>query len=165
MGVSNHERDQRWFFANLVEVKLSQEAAGGGMSIVEIAAPPGDMPPLHLHRVDDEAWYVLDGEMSFFAGSDQPIPAGPGSLGFVPKGIPHTYRVESSGPARVLAICTPGDFAGFVLAASRPAEVPELPPPPPAPPTEDEVAAITALALEHGIELLGPPGALPGQGP
>jgi hypothetical protein len=47
----------RWFFANLVEVKLSQDASGGQMSVVELVGPPGDMPPLHLHRTDDEAWY------------------------------------------------------------------------------------------------------------
>jgi quercetin dioxygenase-like cupin family protein len=163
MGISEQEAGQRWFFANLVEVKLTREAGGGELSIVEISGPPGDMPPLHLHHTDDEAWYVLDGEMSFFVGTDQPTRCGPGSVAFGPRGIPHTYRMESSQPARVLAICTPGDFAGFVLAASRSAEAPELPPPPPGPPSEDEMAAITALALEHGIELLGPPGALPGQ--
>jgi quercetin dioxygenase-like cupin family protein len=152
----------RWFFANLVEIRLTREAAGGAMSIVELSGPPGDMTPLHLHRTDDEAWYVLDGEMSFFVGTDGPTRGGPGFLAFGPKGVPHTIRVESSRPARWLAICTPGDFAAFVLAASRPAPSAELPPPPPDPPREEELATVNALALEHGIEILGPPGALPG---
>jgi quercetin dioxygenase-like cupin family protein len=160
--MSDQNACPRWFFANLVEVKLTQDAAGGDMSIVELSGPPGDMPPLHLHRRDDEAFYVLEGEMSFFVGTDQPVRCAAGSLAFGPRGVPHTYRVEASGPARWLAICTPGDFAEFVLAASRPAESATLPPAPPAPPSEDEVAAITTLASEHGIELLGPPGALPG---
>jgi hypothetical protein len=69
--------------------------------------------------------------------------------------------VDSSGLARWLVICTPGEFAGFVLAASQPATSTELPPPPPTAPTEEEMAALGALALEHGIELLGPPGMLP----
>lgn len=93
--------------------------------------------------------------MSFFVGVDEPLRRAAGSLAFGPKGIPHTYRVESDQPARWLAICTPGDFAAFVLAASRPAESPALPPPPPSAPSDDEVAAITSLAGEHGIELLG----------
>jgi quercetin dioxygenase-like cupin family protein len=152
----------RWFFANLVEVKLTQEATGGQMSIVELSGPPGDMPPLHLHRTDDEAWYVLEGDMSFFVGTNEPVRVAAGALAFGSKDVPHTYRVESSQPARWLAICTPGDFGAFVLAASRPADRAGLPPPP-GPPTSDEIAAITALALEHGIELLGPPGALPGE--
>jgi quercetin dioxygenase-like cupin family protein len=161
MGTSDFGSTQRWFFANLAEVKLSSKAAGGAMSIVELAGPPGDMTPLHLHRNDDESWYVLEGEMSFFVGTDQRTRGGPGFLAFGPKGVPHTIRVDSSGLARWLAICTPGEFAGFVLAASQPATSTELPPPPPTAPTEDEMAALGALALEHGIELLGPPGMLP----
>jgi quercetin dioxygenase-like cupin family protein len=155
----------RWFFANLAEVKLTRHASGDQMSIVEISSPPGDMPPLHVHRTDDEAWVVLEGEVSFFAGSNEPIRVAAGGVAFGPKGVAHTYRVEGDGPARMLAICTPGDFAAFVIAASEPAERAELPPPPPGPPTEAEVAAVTALAAEHGIELLGPPGALPGDAP
>ena len=156
------EAGLRWFFANLVEVKLTQGEDGGQMSIVELSGPPGDMPPLHLHRNDDEAFYVIEGEMCFFVGNDQSVRCAAGSVAFGPKGVPHTYRVESSEPARWLAVCTPGDFAQFVVKASRPAESALLPPPPSGPPSEDEIAAITTLAGEHGIELLGPPGALPG---
>jgi quercetin dioxygenase-like cupin family protein len=163
MESSNASAGPRWFFANLVEVKLTREAGGGAMSIVELIGPPGDMPPLHLHRDDDETWYVLEGEMSFFVGTSEPTGGGPGSLAFGPKGLPHTIRVESSRPARWLAICTPGEFAGFVLAASRPAPTAELPPAQSRPPSEEELAAITALGRQHGVELLGPPGTLPSQ--
>jgi quercetin dioxygenase-like cupin family protein len=166
MDNSDSNSGLRWFFTNLVEVKLTHEAAGGVMSIVELSGPPADMTPLHLHRTDDEAWYLLDGEMSFFVGTDQPTRGGRGTLAFGPKGVPHTIRVESSHPARWLAICTPGAaFVTFVLAASRPAPSAELRPPPLGPPSDDEVAAFTALALEHEVEILGPPGSLPGQGP
>jgi quercetin dioxygenase-like cupin family protein len=150
----------RWFFDNLVEVRLSQSVAGGGLAIIELFGPSGDMPPLHLHRTDDEAWYVLEGEMSFHVAGEDPIVARAGGLAFGPKGVPHTYRVESSGSARWLAICTPGDFEPFVVAASRPAENPVLPPPH-GPPDETEVAEVIALAAQHHIEILGPPGALP----
>jgi quercetin dioxygenase-like cupin family protein len=152
----------RWFFANLVELKLSQDATGGQMSVVGFAGPPGDMPPLHLHRADDEAWYVLEGEMSFFVGDEQPSRTKAGGFAFGPKGVPHTYRVESGEQASWLAICTPGNFERFVVAASRPAERAELPPLT-EPPSEAEIVAVTALAAEHGIELLGPPGMLPGR--
>src|SRR5438477_13000730 len=117
----------RWFFANLVNVILSQEEGGGLMSIVEFAGPPGDMPPLHLHRTDDEAWYVLEGVMSFFVGDEQPICVKARVLAFGSKGVPHTYRVESSELARWLAICTPGDFRRFGVAACRAHARTELP--------------------------------------
>lgn len=164
-GGSDPSSGPRWFFANLAEVKLTQEASGGTMSVVEISAPPGDMPPLHVHRTDDEAWAILEGEVSFFVGDSEPVRVTAGGVAFGPKGVTHTYRVESDKPARMLAICTPGDFAAFVTAASRPAERPELPPPPPGPPSEAELAEISELAGKHGIDLLGPPGALPGDAP
>ena len=150
----------RWFFANLVRVRLSQGAARGAMSIVELVGPTGDMPPLHLHRTDDEAWYVLEGEMSFSVGDARPIRVSAGGLAYGPKGVPHTYRVESSTPARWLAVCTPGDFERFVVAASHPADRAELPRPH-GPPSEEQIAAVTTLAAQHHIELLGPPGTLP----
>jgi quercetin dioxygenase-like cupin family protein len=154
-----NEAEPRWFFANLVRVRLSQQASGQ-ISVVEFTGPPGDMPPLHLHRKDDEAWYLLEGEMSFFVGGNEPTRIEAGAVAFGPKGVPHTYRVEGERAARWLAICTPGDFERFVLAGSRPAERDELPPHED-PPSEQEVAEVTTLAAEHGIELLGPPGALP----
>jgi quercetin dioxygenase-like cupin family protein len=158
-GVTDTISEPLWFFANLVRVVLPQEEAGH-MSIVELVGPPGDMPPLHLHQRDDEAWYVLDGELSVFVGPGEPSRIGAGSLAYSPKGVPHTYRVEGERNARWLAVCTPGDFERFVIAASRPAERDELPPHG-EPPSEEQIAAVTALAAEHGIELLGPPGALP----
>ena len=137
----------RWFFANLVRVGLSQQA-GGQMSVVEFAGPPGDMPPLHLHKTDDEAWYVLGGEMSFFVGDNEPTRIEAGAIAFGSRasmthaGLPSARRVTSSA------------------SSSPPAERDGLPPHGD-PPSEQEVAAGTALAAEYGIELLGPPGALP----
>jgi mannose-6-phosphate isomerase-like protein (cupin superfamily) len=164
-GTNDSSGGLRWFFANLADVKLTKQASGGQMAIVHLTAPPGDMPPLHVHRTDDEAWAVLEGEMSFYVGSNEPVRVGPGGVAFGPKGVPHTFRVESEEPARVLVICTPGDFDGFVVAASRPAERAELPPEPDGPPTEEQAAAIGELAAKHGIDLLGPPGTLPGDAP
>lgn len=76
---------------------------------------------------------------------------------YQPVGVPQTHRVTSSEPARVLAISTPAGFELFVAEAGRPAESLTLPPAE-APPDLERLAAIAA---EHGIELLGPPGSMP----
>src|SRR5215469_1472972 len=59
---------------------------------------------LHLHHSDDEAWHVLDGELTFrYAGREETV--GSGTTVFVPAGVAHTY---SAGPgARYLIILTP----------------------------------------------------------
>jgi hypothetical protein len=73
-----------------------------------------------------------------------------------PKGVAHTYRVESPAGARWLVITRRGHFERFVRALSRPAERPELPTPQ-GPPTPEQADALAAAAREHGIELVGPP--------
>jgi hypothetical protein len=70
--------------------------------------------------------------------------------------VPHTYRAGDEGCV-CLVSSTPGDFAPFVRAVSRPAERAELPaldgPP--------DAERLGRIAAEHGITLLGPPGMLP----
>ncbi len=79
-----------------------------------------------------------------------------GTFCFMPKGVPHTYRVESVQGGRCLTITVRGDFERFVRAVSRPAERPELPAPA-GPPSADAIQALKAAAAKCGIELVGPP--------
>src|SRR5439155_12174688 len=87
--------------------------------------------PLHVHRTEDEVFYVLEGEFRFRVG-DQDLRAGQGETLLAPKGVPHSYLVESER-GRWLAITVHGDFEGFVRSLGRPAERPELPEPSPPP--------------------------------
>lgn len=142
---------KRWFIHNLATV----HARTGAVGIVEMVGRQGDMPPLHAHHDADEVFYVLEGRLSVFVGGEHvELSAGESACG--PKGVPHAYRVES-GEARWLAVAAPGGFERFVLAASEPAPADELPP------ADREIngGELGRLAAEHGIELLGPPGALP----
>jgi quercetin dioxygenase-like cupin family protein len=148
----------RWFLADLAHVRVSRDDTSDRLSILELACPPGDTPPLHVHHTEDEAFFVLEGSARIYVGSDV-HEVGPGDSVLAPKGIPHTYVTGDQG-VRWVVTTSPGDFERFVVAVSRPAEAPVLPPPP-GPPSEADVKALTELAAEHGIEILGPPGALP----
>jgi len=59
---------------------------------------------LHVHHSDDEAWHVLDGELTF-RYADRTETAGPGTTVFVPAGVAHTY-IAGEG-ARCLIVLTP----------------------------------------------------------
>ena len=98
---------------------------------------------------------MLEGELRVRAG-DTEVRIGAGETILAPKGVPHTYRVESHEGARWLVMTRRGDFERFVHALSRPAERPELPTPQ-GPPTPEQADALAAVAREHGIELVGPP--------
>jgi hypothetical protein len=83
---------------------------------------------------------------------------GPGEFIHQRASAPQTERVTSTEEARVLEATRPRDASRFVAVIGRPAESLSLPPPTHSPPDLEQVAAIAA---GHGIELLGPPGALP----
>ena len=97
----------------------------------------------------------IEGELRMWAG-DAEIRIGAGQSLLAPKGVPHTYRVESPGGARWLVVTTRGDFERFVRELSRPAERPGLPAPQ-GPPTPEQEDALAEAARQHGIELVGPP--------
>ena len=155
MSVTAVSREARWFGQNLAYVKVAGSETAGAYAVVELSGPRGDMPPLHVHHREEEAFYVLEGSMTLILGDDE-LRLEPGECAVAPRGIPHVYRVDSPD-ARWLTITSPAGFDEFVLAASSRAESETLPEGPPAF-APDELGAIAA---RFGIELLGPPGTLP----
>jgi mannose-6-phosphate isomerase-like protein (cupin superfamily) len=67
--------------------------------------PPRWIAPLHLHRNDDEAWYVLEGTLCVRVGKDV-VEAKAGAAVFVPRGTPHTYWNPGPGLVRYLLVMT-----------------------------------------------------------
>jgi quercetin dioxygenase-like cupin family protein len=142
-----------WFLGFLAEIKASAETTGGRAAVIEHLGPRGAGTPLHIHRGEDEWFYVLDGQLTFWVGG-QVIDAPAGSFVYGPRDIAHTF-VVSSEQARFLLVVEPAGFDGFMSALAEPAQRLEIPPAPTAPP---DVARLTALAAEYGVEIIGPPG-------
>jgi quercetin dioxygenase-like cupin family protein len=91
------------------KILLRGEESGGAVSIAENTMPAGAAgPPLHSHAFD-EAFYVLDGELTFQV-RDQLITAHAGELIFAPRGVPHTLANLTDAPARFLLVLTPPGF-------------------------------------------------------
>jgi quercetin dioxygenase-like cupin family protein len=125
-----------------------------GISVLEHAARRGDSPPLHLHVNEDEIFHILEGDIRFQVGTEQRNGQA-GDTVLAPKGIPHTYRVESN-TGRWLTVTTHEQFEEFVRAMARKPDAKELPPIGGAPSQED-IAALTETAKRFGIEIVGPP--------
>src|ERR671911_891946 len=64
-----------WGFGALWTLKASAEQTGGRFSLIEEVAPGGEGTPLHAHPEDDETFYVLEGELTFYLDDGQPISA------------------------------------------------------------------------------------------
>jgi quercetin dioxygenase-like cupin family protein len=147
------EGEHLWFLGVLATVKASAETTAGAVAVIEHLAPQGSGSPLHVHSREDEWFYVIEGELTLWVDGET-IVAPAGSFVFGPKGIPHTFTV-SSPEARFLLVTEPAGFEQFMRAVGEPAARVEIPPAATEPP---DVAALTAVAAECGIEITGPPG-------
>jgi mannose-6-phosphate isomerase-like protein (cupin superfamily) len=94
------------------KVLVRAEESGGAVSMIDNHVPIGFAgPPLHTHDFD-EAFYVLEGELTFQV-EDELVTKGPGELAFAPRNVPHTYANLSGAPARFLLVCTPAGFERY----------------------------------------------------
>jgi quercetin dioxygenase-like cupin family protein len=90
-------------------VLLRAEQSGGRLGLVEGVMPPGATgPPLHVHDFD-EAFYVLEGELTFHLDGRLRIVAA-GELAFAPGGARHTFANRGAAAARFLIALTPAGF-------------------------------------------------------
>ena len=147
------EGEALWAFGFLATLKASSETTDGRVAVIEHLGPRGAGSPLHVHHREDEWFYVLEGNVTFWVGG-QVVEGSAGSFVYGPRDIPHTFVVASE-VARFLLVSEPAGFDAFFRAAAAPAARPEIPPPPTEAP---DIAGLTALAATFGIEIVGPPG-------
>ena len=145
------EGEHIWFLGSLVTIKIPGEAVGGRCTLIEFLAPRGLSPPLHSHP-QDETFTLIDGAVTFVAG-DQRFLCETGASWIVPRGITHTFRVESE-TMRLVAVYAPAGMDHCFREAGLPAARPTLPPAdaPTRPLEEIEEAMRT-----HGHDNFGPP--------
>jgi quercetin dioxygenase-like cupin family protein len=147
------EGEALWFLGVLATVKSSAETTGGRVAVIEHLAPRGSGSPLHIHTHEDEWFYVIEGELTFWVGGEV-ISAPAGTFVYGPRDIAHTFLV-SSHEARFLLVTEPAGFESFMRAVGEPALRLEIPPPADGPP---DVEALTQAAATFGIKIVGPPG-------
>jgi quercetin dioxygenase-like cupin family protein len=143
------EGEALWCAGALTTVKAAGEQTAGAYSLIEDLAPRGSGTPLHRHQEDDEAFYVLDGEMTFFLEGGPPIAASAGSFVHIPGGTVHAFRVDSE-TARYLIITTP-QHERFYRAIAEPAQTRSIPPEMPM-----DMARMGAACEAYGVEGVGP---------
>jgi quercetin dioxygenase-like cupin family protein len=139
--------DAYWWLGSLTLTKVGGAATRGAMDIVDHRVPAGYAPPPHVHSDSDEVFYVISGELAVRCG-DQHWTAGPGSLVFLPRLVPHGFTVSDDGPARTLLINAPAGFAEVITELGQATTELALPGADMATPAP---ARIGAVAEAHGI--------------
>jgi mannose-6-phosphate isomerase-like protein (cupin superfamily) len=126
-------------------VLATADETGDAFTLLQTQNEPTDFgPPLHIHRDAAESFYVLEGEyLMFFEDRQELCPAG--TFVYVPRGMPHTFKVVSSTPGTKLNLFTPSAMVGFfeelATAESTGIATPEL---------------VDAIAERNHMEVVGP---------
>lgn len=105
-------------------IKAHTDATGGSFAAIENVIGPGQGPPSHIHRREDEIWFVIEGHFRFLAG-DRLMDAPQGSLVFVPRGTPHCFQNLADEDSRILVMFTPSGMERFFeeFARDRPSSM------------------------------------------
>lgn len=143
------ERD-RWFLGTLLRILADGNDTGGQVAVMEQRARRGFSPPLHVHHNEDTALLVLDGAIAAVMG-DERVERVPGGFVWLPRDVPHTFRVDSD-TVHLLELITPAGFERFHVDVSEPA--PELQMPAP---SEPDIPRLLGAVGGYGAEIVGPP--------
>lgn len=95
------------------------EDTGGSLTVVHAIVPPGGGPPPHTHLHDDEAFFLIEGELDLTLG-DESHRIGPGAFAFVPRGSLHAFKNATTAPVRMLFFTTPGGVDRVFTEAGAP---------------------------------------------
>jgi quercetin dioxygenase-like cupin family protein len=141
-----------WYMGNtLLTILATAEETNGAFGLVLATGRKGSGPPPHTHANEEETFYILEGEGTYHVGN-KTINARAGTCIFLPRGIEHSFTIDSD-TATVLNLITPGGFERFFTELSVPAPSLTLPPPPSAPP---DIAKLVAVSAKYGVRVTPP---------
>ncbi len=138
------EGNEYWLAGDLYTFKATAQDTGGSYSLVEILVSPGKGPPLHTHTREDEAFYILMGEVEFTAG-DRTVRATQGTFLHAPRNIPHRFTNPTTSVAKMQAWVFPAGFEQFFIEGGEPVTDPSGPPP------EPDIDKLLGLAPKYGL--------------
>jgi quercetin dioxygenase-like cupin family protein len=105
------------YFGAQMIIHLDSHDTNGALALVEVNSHPGLEPPLHVHEREDEAFYILEGKVTITCGNEQKTLL-PGETAFLPRTIPHTFRIDSES-ARALVWITPAGFEEYFRSVAK----------------------------------------------
>jgi quercetin dioxygenase-like cupin family protein len=149
----NSDKEALIWLGELAIIHTTGKETNGNYSMVELFATKEGEVPWHIHHKEDEAFYIIEGEMTFYIG-DKKVKGKAGDCVFAPKNIAHKYTVDSPGYSRVMLVFSPAGFEDFVRVTSVPAT--SLAPPP----SEEiniDFEKLKKIAQEFGAEFVDSP--------
>ncbi len=135
----------------LCTFKLLADDTRGAFTLSEASNAPNTGVPPHIQHLEDETFYILEGNYTFHVG-DEVMQCGPGEVIYIPKGVPHAFENTGVIPGRLLILQVPGGIhEQYFAEAWEPVEDPSNLPPEGGPP---DFSKVRAAAQRHGIEMI-----------
>jgi mannose-6-phosphate isomerase-like protein (cupin superfamily) len=125
------------------------EDTNGKYAMWEAIVPPGGGPPPHVHSREEEGFYILEGEMTFYIGEKRVV-ATSGMFANMPVETPHSFKNESNGPAKMLISVAPAGLELMFFEIGVPVAQGTTTAPPPA---KAEIEKLLVIAPRFGIEI------------
>lgn len=141
-----------WYNGSLMTFLTTGEDTQGRFALIEAVGRKGNAPPPHIHHLEDEIFYVLEGELAVSVGN-RTMKAVPGTMVFLPRNVQHSFTIESE-QLRMLILITPAGFEGWFKELSVPAPAMTLPPA-----TEvayEDLQRMLEVAPQYGLEFVLP---------
>ncbi len=151
LHVTEGEGKMLWVADELITFKASGEDTGGAYSFTDSVVPSGGGAPPHVHHREDEAFWVLEGELEVQVGENT-FRSRAGSFVHLPRDIQHAYQNVGTGPARFLTLMVPAGLEKFFEEVGKPATDQSSPPPF----EEEDIDKLLAVAPKYGVEILLP---------
>jgi quercetin dioxygenase-like cupin family protein len=134
-------------------ILIDGSETGGAFALLDAVQMPGAEPPLHVHEREDETFFVLEGSIAFWVGG-QVHRLEAGEAIFLPRAVPHTFRIKSA-VARGLNYISPAGFEEWFRTLGTPATSFDLPATV-EPMSEELEHKAMELGPKLGVRVLGP---------
>lgn len=125
------------------------EDTDGRYALFEAIVPLGGGPPPHIHSREEEGFYVLEGEITFQVGEKRFV-AKAGMFANMPVGSLHSFKNDSSKPAKMLISVAPAGLEKMFFEVGVPVDTGATSTPPP---TREEIEKLLQIAPRYGIEI------------
>jgi len=130
-------------FGGTMQFFITPEQSNGWLTAAHFTAPPGNGPPVHIHRDEDEMLTVIEGRFAFFADGAW-TEGGPGTTAFLPRGKAHAFRNIGDTTGKLQVLANSSSLISFFNQCEQPFHLPDGP----------DMAAIVRIAADHGIEFV-----------
>ena len=136
-----------WLGGSTLSILLDGAATDGRLMVGRFDVSRGEAPPYHVHSNEDEVFMLITGTALVWA-DDEESELTEGGIVFLPRQVPHSYRITSER-ADLLIITTPAGIEGMFRETGRDRSSPR--------PADFAVVPQPAVAAKYGNTVLGPP--------